>query len=359
MSFKGFERPTYTQVPNDYLNYTISSECDLTALEMRIMNFFFRETFGWQDRTSQLVASVTDFQAMFGIQKRKSVTDALDRLTKDKNFLQSVQIKNLSVRTRKNIQAVMNKTLHPAQKLYRLNLKEVKDKNWDNVRNWHNSESKAIRQEFLLVKKAKAEANQIDNGYQSVPIEIEPNGYQSVPINGYQSVPINEAETLEPVEVEATLNKGLNKDLNKVLNKNIYLSGIAESNLLPTTKKILLGKIDRLIFHSITIEELENHLKAKSQLVNENQYLSCLKRALDLQKEPIQSFEAFMDVVITNEVKTQNKAKIEANSPIKPIRTEKVFEYMNDEEVKMLPAEEIEKQNKELEDLIKSLGDRK
>ncbi|MDA6082797.1 hypothetical protein OSJ97_24970, partial [Escherichia coli] len=89
-------------------------------------------------------------------------------------------VKQLPDRSRKNIQKVVNKTLHPAQKLYRLNLSEYKDRPWDNVRNWQTSDTKERKQDFLLLKREKQEKSENSNGYQSVPI----NGYQSVPING-------------------------------------------------------------------------------------------------------------------------------------------------------------------------------
>ncbi|MGE7191986.1 hypothetical protein [Lysinibacillus fusiformis] len=378
MNFKGFESPKtepFTKVPNEYLEYTSSPECDLSAIELRIMNFFFRETYGWKNGDHQLVASVTDFQAMFGIQKRKSVIDALDRLTKEKRFLQSVQIRELSPRTRKKIQTVMNKTLHPAQKLYRLHSKADANKGWGNVRNWNNSENKARKQEFLLLKKTKNEVDKSDNGYYSVTIENEDNGYQSVTNNGYQSVTNNgyqsvtnngyqsvtndESESLEPVMVEAPLKKGLKKDLKKVLKKNIYLSEIVDSNLLPNTKKILADKIDGLFFHSISISALENHLNAKIELLNENQYINCFIRAIEAQKEPVKSFESFMDVVVANEFKTLNRVRNEGVRVNKPIRDEKVFEYMDSiQEENQLTTEEIEQQNKELEELIKSLNNK-
>jgi len=365
MSFKGFESPNFTQIPNDYLDYTVSPECDLSTLEMRIMNFFFRETYGWQEKTAQLVASVTDFQSLFNIQKRKSITDALDRLTNEKHFLQSVQVKQLPERTKQNIKKIVKRNLHPAQKLYRLNLIEYKDRSWDNVRNWENEETKELKQEFLVVKREKSESKK-SNGYQEVPIngyqEVPINGYQEVPINGYQEVPIKTLESVGNKGDSHILNKGLNKGLNKSLNKDIYLSEIEESILSNPTKKLLLNKIDRLKYHSINISQIISHLLAKKDLVNEHQYINTLIWALDNQNEPIRDYFVFMDICINNYIKMQNKhASVVKNT--NPVRKEIVPEYIlnpineqnNNNDVE--ESEEVKMKREELLERIKALGE--
>lgn len=35
-NFNGFESPNFTQIPNEYLDYTFSPECDLSKVQMQI-----------------------------------------------------------------------------------------------------------------------------------------------------------------------------------------------------------------------------------------------------------------------------------------------------------------------------------
>ncbi|WLR44434.1 hypothetical protein LC087_18805 (plasmid) [Bacillus carboniphilus] len=120
--FKGFESPNYTQIPNEYLEYTFSHECDLTKVEMQIMNYIMRSTFGWQKSEYSFVCSVSDIQVLLNIQKRQVITNAMSRLTEEKKFLEKKLVGDLPQESRTRIEAQLKKKLKANQFLYRLNI---------------------------------------------------------------------------------------------------------------------------------------------------------------------------------------------------------------------------------------------
>ena len=132
--FKGFEDPRmgFTQIPNEYLDYTISGECDLNSIELRIMNLFFRSTFGWHKQESTIIFSITDLQVILNVKNRKQIVDAMKKLSDTKEFLQKMLVSDLKKSERRNIERILNKTLKSNQILYRLNIKDNNSR-WDNV----------------------------------------------------------------------------------------------------------------------------------------------------------------------------------------------------------------------------------
>jgi hypothetical protein len=136
-NFNGFESPNFTQIPNEYLDYTFSPECDLSKVQMQIMNFVFRETFGWQDKHKILVFSATDIMALLNIKNRNQVVNALNGLVYGHKFLESITVSDLSKKVRSNIEKSLGRTLQPKQKIYRLNLIEGKKRRWDNIEEPH------------------------------------------------------------------------------------------------------------------------------------------------------------------------------------------------------------------------------
>src|SRR4051794_38882351 len=118
-NFNGFQSPNFTQIPNEYIEYTLSPDCNLTKTQMRIMNLFFRETFGWQDKFRALVLSVSDIMAILGISKKNSVVDALTGLVNGEKFLESIEVGKLPKKVKSNIEKRLGRTLQPRQKLYR------------------------------------------------------------------------------------------------------------------------------------------------------------------------------------------------------------------------------------------------
>jgi hypothetical protein len=197
-NFNGFESPNFTQIPNEYLDYTFSPECDLSKVQMQIMNFVFRETFGWQDKHKILVFSATDIMALLNIKNRNQVVNALNGLVYGHKFLESITVSDLSKKVRSNIEKSLGRTLQPKQKIYRLNLIEGKKRRWDNIEEPHTDLQERKEQFKGSIKSDTTTSIKSDT------------------TTSIKSDTTLEDKSLDTVGVEPPLNKGLNKDLNKL-----------------------------------------------------------------------------------------------------------------------------------------------
>lgn len=255
-----FESPNFTQVPNLYLEELIAG--NLKEIDSRIMALFIRNTFGWQERSAALCLSRNDIADILGYVKLKPISESLERLENEKDWIQSIKVKDLEPRVRENIETILkvSKKLQPNQKIYRLKIEGYENRSWDNIRQ---------------VKTSKKEEN--ESGYESVPTPeneggydtVSTSGYEAVPTSGYdtvptsgdRTVPTSDVETVEGVSVSESLNKGLNKDLNKGLNKiSNPLSQIDFNELvLPLPiKKFLYNNRDKGKELSINYDVLES-----------------------------------------------------------------------------------------------------
>lgn len=203
-TFNGFQSPNFTQIPNEYLDYTFSPESDLSKVQMQIMNFVFRETFGWQDKHKILVFSATDIMALLNIRKRNTVTNALNGLVEDKKFLESMEVSNLPKKVRSNIEKSLKRTLQPKQKIYRLNLVDGKKRSWDNIEEPHT--------DIIERKTSFKSGNQMVTSNEKVITS----GNQMVTSSNNQKVTTLGVETIDTVETDQPLNKDLNKLVNKI-----------------------------------------------------------------------------------------------------------------------------------------------
>jgi|GEM_PF-5465247 len=227
-TFKGFQSPNFTQIPNEYLDYTFSPECDLSKVQMQIMNFVFRETFGWQDKHKILVFSATDIMALLNIKKRNTVVDALNGLVEDKKFLEAIEVSKLSKKVRSNIETSLRRKMQPRQKLYRLNLVEGKKRPWDNVEEPHTD----INERKLTFKGS----NQMVTSNEMVITSSN----RLVTTTSNQTVTTLGPESFEAVRAKEALNKGLNKGLNKEEEEEEKLSSI---QLKKSVKKYLTTQL--------------------------------------------------------------------------------------------------------------------
>ena len=204
-NFNGFNSPDgFTQIPNDYLDFTISPECDLSKVQMQVMNLFFRETFGWQEKSKAMVLSINDIMAILGLSKRNTVVNALNGLVEGKQFLESVEVRELPNEVRQSIEISIDRTLQPRQKLYRLNLVDRKYKGWDFTEKPHiNITERRIQSsnQKVTTKTSNQKVTTLDN--------------KTVTTLDAQMVTTLEAGNVGAVEVQPPLNK-TKEILNKI-----------------------------------------------------------------------------------------------------------------------------------------------
>ncbi|MCQ6275413.1 replication protein [Bacillus sp. V3B] len=323
--FNGFQSPNFTQVPNEYLEYTTSAECDLTALQMRIMNLVFRETFGWHDKHKALVISSTYIMDLFDIKKRNSVVNALTDLVDNKQFLESIEVGKLSKKVRANIEKLIGKTLHPSQKIYRLNLIKEKKRPWDNAEKPH-------------IKDSNQKVSIDDDTNQKVIDKYN----QKVSIKGNQKVSIVEAESLDTIGVEASLNKGLNKDLNK---EEEEVSPHSELISFLLSKDITLENAKafetRLLREGITGYTNDDVIEAIRLSLTDFVEGHC--------KSPYLWAVGKLKNILDSKTKGENKKPV--RKPNKPTRTEKLPDWFDDKkEQGQVEPKKKEKPNSEAVD---------
>src|SRR4051812_9392249 len=93
MSFNGFDTPSgFTPIPNEYLEYTYSHDCDLTLVDIKVMNLYFRQTFGWNGRQQYaVILSLGEIQTIINVKNRNQVSESLKKLT-EKKFLEKKEV---------------------------------------------------------------------------------------------------------------------------------------------------------------------------------------------------------------------------------------------------------------------------
>ncbi|MGN7485332.1 hypothetical protein ACTHPB_27820 [Priestia megaterium] len=254
-----FESPNFTQVPNLYLEELIAG--NLKEIDSRIMALFIRNTFGWQERSAALCLSRNDIADILGYVKLKPISESLERLENEKDWIQSIKVKDLEPRVRENIETILkvSKKLQPNQKIYRLKIEGYENRSWDNIRQVKTSKKAENEGGYDTVPTTENEGGYeavSTSGYEAVPTS----GYEAVPTSGDHTVPTLELETVEGVSVSEPLNKGLNKDLNKDLNKISNLLSQIDFNelVLPLPiKRFLYKNRDKGEELSINYDELE------------------------------------------------------------------------------------------------------
>lgn len=207
-NFQGFNTPDgFTQIPNEYLEYTYSHECDLTLVDIKIMNLFFRNTFGWFGKQQYgIVLSLTEIQMIINNKNKNQVSRSLQKLV-EKNFLEKKLVSELTKKQKSNIEKSLHKTLKSNQVIYRLKLK-------DNPLPWDlivNVEDQMGKEKIDGLKESFYTSIKSDTGIKiDTDTSIKSDTGSSIKIDTSEDV-----ESFETLSVSDSLNKGLNKDLNK------------------------------------------------------------------------------------------------------------------------------------------------
>ena len=348
-NFQGFNTPDgFTQIPNEYLEYTYSHECDLTLVDMKIMNLFFRNTFGWFGKQQYgIILSLTDIQIIINQKNKNQVSGSLQKLV-EKNFLQKKAVSELTKKQKSNIEKSLDKKLKSNQVIYRLKLK-------DNPLPWDvivNVETQIGKKKIEELREGFHTSIKSDTG-----IKIDTD--TSIKIDTGSSNQIDTSATVEPLEtlrVSDSLNKGLNKGLNK--KEEEEKTSLSHSELI----SFLLSK-------DITIE---NAIKFETRLLEErlsgftrDQVLKAIEWSLQQFidgkcDEPYIYAVGRLQRMLDGKVKEVSNKQKRKPRKSKPIRTEILPEWFKEsslitDEPKKKSKEEIEQSKQEIEDLLKKL----
>lgn len=147
---------------------------------------------------------------------------------------------------------------------------------------------------------------------------------------------------------EDSLNNNQSLKISNVNNKkdlSIYEEKITNSRFAKPIQIVLMNKIDRLINDNISLDFLESIWEAEKNSatgLNEYHFAIMLETALTHAKKPIGKVDNFFLTALTNYKEKRVKSAINKNE--KPVRTEKIPEYMteSDEPKKEKTIEELE-----------------
>ena len=331
MKFEGFEAPNqhFTTIPNQLIELILQSGVNhdprnpdkpvMGIGEIKILLFMFRQTFGWQRGGSALEFSFNDLTIATFL-GRATINTALKRLL-EKEYIQRAEI--------------------DGKFLYRLNLLDYNDYPWTLSTDW----KKTFR---LDERKEQRFGNRTSASSETEPVPVrKPNQTQ------FGNRTNEKAESIGAVEEKQALKKGLKKGLKKDLNKKHLSemeSEIEQSKLPDSIKTLLRNKIDRLLFHSINVYQIENHFLGQ-KLVDEFSYSTTLEWVLDLNNELKIGFSAFMTKSIERRKQEHEEANIKATgSNRKATRKEVLPSY-----IKPMNYEQSQKEEVDINDLENEL----
>jgi len=159
---------------------------------------------------------------------------------------------------------------------------------------------------------------------------------QKVPELPEQKVPqLPEQKVPQPPEQKVPTKKKIEKALFKKKNEKENLSiekEIMATKLPVTTKRILVNNIDRLIVNNISVlEVLENYEMHRDETgIKLAQYNSALKYAFQLDSFK-KGFDYIMAKNVTNQIEfAKQNAEANTKTPNKPVREEKVPQWLKD-----------------------------
>jgi hypothetical protein len=191
MSFKGFSAPNqHTQTPNEFFEIMFDKKTKFG--EVKLLGFLIRNTFGWHRAGNSLQFSFSDLQRETGMSRDTTNTSIKSCL--EKGYIQKNEI--------------------DGKMYYRLNILDFQDYPWDVSFDWRKVSTKTSPK-IEPVRKSNQSENQTSP--KIVPEVVRKSDqYQS------ENRTTSNAESLEPQEVEPSLNKGLNKGLNKKREEEEY-----------------------------------------------------------------------------------------------------------------------------------------
>ena len=143
------------------------------------------------------------------------------------------------------------------------------------------------------------------------------------------------------------INKDINNNINNNNNINTYLPDLEKSKLPDSIKDILKDRVGRLVTDNIKLYEIENNFFSNEENINAYKYAETLAYCLESTREPITSFSSIMNTYINKRIERDSGTREKVKERVKkPVRTEKVFEYMdnNESQEETIDLEELRKE---------------